>query len=102
MITRDYIDAERAARESWGRAYMATREALALEAVLQQRVTTGDLQESLPEYQETMATLQGADDVIRQSANVVIATMEAVQAAGVAMIPPMVIFRGMPIPSVPE
>jgi hypothetical protein len=97
-ITRDYIDAERSAREAWARAYMATREALALEAVLHQRVTTGDLQESLTEYDASVALLNGADAVIRQSARGMTATMEAVQAAGAAMNPPIVVFRGMPVP----
>jgi hypothetical protein len=97
-ITRDYIDAERSAREAWARAYMATREALALEAVLHQRVTAGDLQESLTEYQEGLALLNGADAIIRQAARGMTATMEAVQAAGAAMNPPVVVFRGMPVP----
>jgi hypothetical protein len=98
MITREYIDTERATREAWARAYMATREALALEAVLHQRVTTGDLQESLTEYDASVALLNGADAIIRQSARGMTATMEVIQAAGAAMNPPIVVFRGMPVP----
>jgi hypothetical protein len=98
-ITREYIDAERATREAWARAYMATREALALEAVLHQRATAGDLRESLAEYDASVALLNGADAVIRQAATTTVATMEAIQAAGAAMNPPIVVFRGMPVPA---
>jgi hypothetical protein len=98
--TRPYIDAERATRAAWARVYHATIAALALEAVLKQRVTAGDLQESLAHYQTSMALLGGADVVIRQAAQTTTTVIQAVQTAGAAQ--GFNIFPGVPVPPEPE
>lgn len=94
--TREYIDAERATRQAWGRVYKATVDALALEAVLHQRVTAGDLTESLPEYSAGIALFAGADVAMRQAFAGGVAIMEAVQAAGAAV--GANVFPGVPVP----
>lgn len=97
--TRPYIDAERAARVDMTRLYKAAVAAMASDAVLRQRVTAGDLTASLPEYQAGVGMMGGADAVVRQAAQTIIATLQAVQNAGAAA--GLDIFPGIPVTPTP-
>jgi hypothetical protein len=83
-LVKRYADAERETRAAMGRVYNAIVKALALEAVMGQRVSGGDLADMADYHAANLAKLGGAEVSIRQLAGGLKATIEAVQLAGLA------------------
>jgi hypothetical protein len=81
-IAARYKDAERLPRHAVARVWSESRQALAFFAVLKQRLESGDLQEAAQAHAENIAPFGGAIDAIRSQAAQLVATIEAVQAAG--------------------
>ena len=79
-----YKDGEREVRRAFALAWQASRHAVALANVFEQRVTSGDLSDMADLHAANLAPLGGADALLRQQYAAAVATTEAIQAAGQA------------------